>query len=466
MKHFQIKILSIVLSLGVVVSACEITEVDKVTDPNAPSSEQVLNNASESQLQNLVVGLESAHRSYIGWRTMVGQFGREGYEMDLNNPQNAERHLQHPSSAFNIEDFNEYGGSGYGESYFAVRQANLLVQAVENSDLVTDTEKEGYVGLAKTIKGYQLLMPLMRQGRAGEKGIRIALPYTNPLNPGPFLSYEDALSEIRSILDEGAAALNNAGDTFNLTLSAGFGNYNTPAGMLKVNRAIAARAAIYAEDWPGALDALGDSFLNLTDTPDALWAGPAHTYSGGLDETNPYFFNHDSPIVGLIAVNPEVIDDAEAGDERVENKFYRRDESFQYEALPAEGLPPVYFFHQIDLYPTLNSPIEFIRNEELILIYAEANAQLDNLQEALNAINLIRNTWGLNDFSSSNKNEIIDQILFERRYSLWMEGHRWIDMRRYGRLDEISTDLDGGRVPQYVATPVGEIDWEEYEEGL
>jgi hypothetical protein len=28
----------------------------------------------------------------------------------------------------------------------------------------------------------------------------------------------------------------------------------------------------------------------------------------------------------------------------------------------------------------------------------------------------------------------------QRRYSLYAEGHRWIDMRRYDRLDELPTD--------------------------
>src|SRR5699024_3091188 len=120
--------------------------------------------------------------------------------------------------------------------------------------------------------------------------IRIALPYANPLESGQVLGYDKALAKIREILDEGAAALNNAGDALSFTLSAGFDGYNTPEGMLEVNRAIAARAAIYAEDWQGALDALEGSFLNLTGTPDALWEGPENVYTGGLDQNNPFFF--------------------------------------------------------------------------------------------------------------------------------------------------------------------------------
>ena len=36
----------------------------------------------------------------------------------------------------------------------------------------------------------------------------------------------------------------------------------------------------------------------------------------------------------------------------------------------------------------------------------------------------------------------LDQLLYEKRYSLLFEGgHRWIDMRRYDKLDELPLDL-------------------------
>lgn len=461
MKYFKIKLLLVVAFVGVSVTACDVFEVEKVISPNFPSSEGITNNATEAQLQNLVTGLESANRIYVsGWWETVGIFGREAYEMDLNNPDNAILTLQHPQAAFKIEEYHGFGAVGYEGPYVTVRQTNLLILAVKKTNKITDTEKNGYIGFSKTIKGYQLLIPLMRQWK---KGIRVALPYTQPLNPGPFLSYDEALAEIRRILEEGATALRNAGESLNFTLSMGFDGYDTPEGLLKVNRAIAARAAIYAEDWQAALDALSNSFLKLQKREGVMWEGPAHTFSGGNDQTNPFYYAHNAPIVGLMAVNPEWIQEAEPGDERVENKIYCREESFNYSTLAAAGLPPVFFHCQMDIYNTRTSPIPFIRNEELILIYAEAHAQLGHLQKAVKAINIIRNTWSLDDFHSASKSEIMDQILYERRYSLWMEGHRWIDMRRYGRIDEIETDLDGGRVPLYIARPVEEIDWECYE---
>lgn len=465
MKYFKIKYLSIALFVVFGVSACNVFEVDKITDPNNPNSDAVLSGATRTQLQNLVNGLEASNRDIAGYWRIVGSFGRESYYLFASDSRSCEVWLQYPSVADPAEeDHSLWGGVGstYGGPYNAVRQANLVILAVQNTDKVSETEAKGYIGFAKTIKGYQLLMPLMTQYT---NGIRIALPYANPLEPGPFLSFDDALATIRQILDEGAQALQNAGSAFSFTLTSGFDGFDTPAGMLKMNRAIAARAALYAKDWPGVLDALNGSFLNLNaSTRDGMWAGPANVYTGGLDATNPLYYKPNRDDALLVVVHPGVIADAEPGDLRVENKFFKRDAPAISAYIPytESDLPPIDFEYQIALYDELTAPIPFIRNEELILMYAEAKAQTNQLQDAVVAINQIRTTWELSSFSSTSKSEIIDQMLHERRYSLWMEGHRWIDMRRYDRLDEINTSYDGGRVVEYIGRPQGERDWECY----
>lgn len=466
MKYFKIKYLSIALLLLFGVSACNVFEVDEVTDPNSPNSAAVLSNANKTQLQNLVNGLESANRDLAGFWRITGSFGRETYYIFASDPRSAQVFLQYPNIANPAEkDHSLWGGVGatYGGPYSAVRQANLLILSVQNTDKITAEEANGYIGLAKTIKGYQLLIPLMSQFT---NGIRISLPYTNPLEPGPFLSFDDALAKIRQILDEGATALQGAGSALSFTLTTGYDGFGTPAGLLKINRAIAARAAVYAKDWQGALDALDGSFLNLNaSTPDEMWAGPANVHTGGLDSNNPLYYKKDVSDALIVVANPGFIAEAEAGDERVASKVYLRQTPADFAYIPYKesGLPPISFPYQMYLYHDLKASIPFIRNEELILIYAEAKAQTDQLPDAVDALNQIRTTWGLSAFSSTDKGDIIDQMLYERRYSLWMEGHRWFDMRRYGRIDQIDVSYDGGRVPMYIGRPQGEIDWECYE---
>ena len=125
--------------------------------------------------------------------------------------------------------------------------------------------------------------------------------------------------------------------------------------------------------------------------------------------------------------------------------------------------------YQIAKYASATSDMPFIRNEELILIYAEANARLGgatNLADAVTALNTIRTIWGVGAYTGPvDEDSIIDEVLKQRRYSLWGEGHRWVDMRRYDRLDDIDTSIDGGSVPSQIGRPQGELDWEDFANG-
>lgn len=445
-------------------TSCDTLEVDRVVDPNNPSTAGVLNNASAGELQDLVAGLESVHRNYNNgagdWWSMTGTFSRELFYINTSDPSFSRDWLQQADRSVDAENNSIFfaDASGYEAPYGAIRQANLLIESVENSENVTENQKNGYYGFANTIKGYQFQIPLMHQY---QNGIRVDVTFSEPLNPGGFLGYDDALDAIRGIIDDAANQLNGAGSEFNFELTEGFDGYDTPATMLQVNRAIAARLALYAEDWDGALEALDDSFLNLDPGQGeaGLMAGPAHTFAGGNDQFNPYYFIPDANENLLIVPHPDLINDAEAGDERLD-KFEQRTDPATTTYIP--GLSADY---QIGSYASATSNMPFIRNEELILIYAEALAQRDegtDLVDAVDAINIIRNTWGLPDFVSVNQQDIIDQVLEERKYSLWAEGHRWIDMRRYDRLDEIDTTIGGGRVPAYVGRPQGEDDWDDF----
>ena len=98
-----------------------------------------------------------------------------------------------------------------------------------------------------------------------------------------------------------------------------------------------------------------------------------------------------------------------------------------------------------------------VRNEELILIYAEANIQTNNFTEAVKAINEIRSKHGLPNYSGAlTQSALINEMLYERRYSLYMEGHRWIDIRRYNMLNTLPLDRPGDDVWSEFPLPVSE----------
>jgi hypothetical protein len=449
-KHYLTTI-SIVLLSFLMATGCDLLDVDEVIDPNNPSSAGVLNDATRGELQNMVTGLESRHRGYVANTTQLfGSFGRETWNFFASDPRFTIDWLGQETITEPYPNFFSSGGT-YNTPYQAIKQANLLIEAVENTTTVTDAEANAYLGLAKTIKAFQYLIPLNGQY---QNGIRIDV--AEPLNPGPFLSYDAALDRILSLLDEAYSDLNSAPAELPFSLTEGFGEFATTDGLKQVNRAIKARASIYAEDFPGALNALNDSFMELAAGEASMNRGVSHVYGNPPDSFNPLFYPLDANTNQIMVVHPSMIEDAEPGDLRVENKFFERTNPVSNANVPEDAE------YQDARFESNTSPIPYLRNEELILIYAEALAQRGqgtDFVDATAAINLIRGTWDLPPVALATSEEIIDQVLFERRYSLWAEGgHRWIDARRYDRLDEIPNRY--GRVFTQLARPTSETNWE------
>ena len=96
-------------------------------------------------------------------------------------------------------------------------------------------------------------------------------------------------------------------------------------------------------------------------------------------------------------------------------------------------------FRKWDIYKTNGDPIPIIKNEELLLLRAEANFQLGNRAAAITDLNVVRTrSGGLAPLDATDPRDLVTEILYNRRYSLMWEGaHRWIDMRRYNRLAQL-----------------------------
>ncbi|WP_273213021.1 RagB/SusD family nutrient uptake outer membrane protein [Runella zeae] len=438
-------------------SSCSFFELSAPNDPNNPSLGSVSQNASRNQVQNLITGLESRHRDYVFTVTMLfGSMGRELWYLNASDPRWQTDWLGMNNRQANANMFGYL--ATYQNPYFAIRQAQTVIDAVQNTNTFTEQEKNAVSGFAKTIMAYQYLLVAMGQY---ENGIRIDVKDIQ--NPGPFLPLAESLTQIKRVLDEGNTELGNAGTgNFPLRLTSGFtaNNFNTIAALRQLNRGLAARLAVYRQQWQEAVEALNGSFYSLTGSLDL---GPAHTYGAPPDAFNPLFFVQNANVTTMMVVHPSVLRDTIAGDARVRNKFFRRTVpvSVTSDGTPLSGQ------YQDRRFASNTSEVKFLRNEELVLIAAEANAQLGNTQAALAAINRIRTAAGIGNYAgATTKEALIDEILFQRRYSLWAEpwGHRWVDLRRYDRLNAQNVDisLDRGTIFKQLARPQAEINWDEY----
>lgn len=446
---------SLVLTL-VFLSACNPLHIDKILDPNRPSEESFTTDATREQVQFLVTGLEAMHRSYVSMATMaLGSFGREVWYLNNSDPRFTSDWLgialKEPNSSF--FQFGNTGGAVFFGPYQAIRQAELLINSAGSAPQLTASDKAAVVGFSKTIQGYQFMLPA---NLVYDNGIRIDIK--DPMNPGTFVPYQDAMNHVKSLLDEGYNQLNSASGAFPFTLTAGFAGYNSADGLKRINRAIAARNAVYRADWQGALEAVNNSFMDLNGD---LSAGPKHPYGAAPDVFNPLYYVPNADVNTMLVVYPGLVEDATPGDKRIADKIYER--SFPIVNSTTSGI--LEGFYQDKRWPNNTTAIPFIKNEELVLIKAEAHAQLGQADESVAAINVIRNAAGIGDYTgATDKESLIDEILYQRRYSLWAEpwGHRWVDSRRYNRLDKIDTSHDGGTVFKQFPHPQAELGWENY----
>jgi hypothetical protein len=187
--------------------------------------------------------------------------------------------------------------------------------------------------------------------------------------------------------------------------------------------------------------------------------GPQHLYStasgdavNGLSfAVNNYYFAHASFVT-------DVQKKADgSNDDRLTRKIVKLATPVNPPGSPPLNIAAEYRF----LFPaTQNSPNFIIRNEELMLLRAEANWALGNVAQTLLDINKIRQiSGGLGPVAAVPVGSAgLDIIMYEKRYSVMWEGARWVDMRRWGRLGLLPLDRTGQFRAKVMPIPTGECD--------
>ncbi|ADB37749.1 RagB/SusD family nutrient uptake outer membrane protein [Spirosoma linguale] len=438
MKFIRYSLVTAAALLGL--NACNPLKTDLVIDPNFPSVGSVTNNATKGQLDALAVGQFSLARNGLSsYLQVVGTIGKELFNFNTTESRwmtelNGLRPID--NSAFYNRATTDFG--------LPIRQANIVIASLNATNSVTDQQKNGYRGMANTFKGLAYLYMLNAQG---SNGVRLSVE--DPFKPSKAATYAESLTGIAKILDDGASQLDQAGASFAFPVPAGFSSFNTPATFKQFNRAIALRVAIYQADWAKAATLLSQTFYNASGS---LTAGPLYTFSPTPpDFANPLINTATIRIVGI----QKMWDEIEAGDKRIAKVRVLADP-----ATYSSGVTYTTKYIQ-NMYTSGTDPVPIIRNEELVLIAAEIAAQQNNVAEATKNINIVRTAAGLPAYSgATTKDALINAILKERLYSLFYEGHRWVDMRRYNKLGEIVLPVSTMKVLERLEKPVAEVNWD------
>jgi hypothetical protein len=418
-----------------------------VPDYNNTSLDDLTNNPTPTKIaqsaQGLLVGTRVGIGEQNGYISLLGIIGRESYNFDPADPRFITEMLVGPLDGGSPA----FGGNLFAAPYRNIRNANLLLGAVDKVLGLSASQKSAVQGFAKTIQALDYLNVINTRDDLGAP-IDVNIGPTD--DPAPIVAKAAVFTQIATLLDDGLTALNAGGTAFPFSLSPGFSSFATPAEFAKFNRALKARVEAYRGNYATALTALSGSFL---DTSAPLTLGAYQSYSTGSGDTPNALFD---PTGRAILAHPSILTDAETKpngtlDARALSKVTQLPDPHTVQGVTSDLV--------FTIYNSNTAPIPIIRNEELILLRAEARYFTTDQAGALTDINFIRtNSGGLAPRGPFlNQADFVAELLKQRRYSLLFEGgHRWIDTRRFGLLSTLPKALPTHTVPSRFPFPEAE----------
>lgn len=452
------KYTTIALAVGAFASAgCMDSAI--VNPEDAPTVEALSGALTRGSLQQLATGVLAQDRAaVVGTFThyvLSAVFARDVYRIDASEPRYVGETL-----AGQPDPGSFAGGGGWTQFYTATRAANNLLLALPSATTaeVSDAEKAATSGFIRTMKALDYYRVAELRDTVG-----IAIQTDNPDEVPVIFCKTPALASIAALLDSALADLNAAGGTTKLPfiLPSGwttFGrDYSVVSNIILFNRGLKGKVDFYRGlDRTSPQPALfTQAIAELTQ---ALGGAPAGGVPKAQFSFGPYYNfvpggteatanNRSDDKIGL---NPSVVAQIEAGDAR-RSKIVTRN------LLSGFGISTTTTFAgSVPSTANQTAPIGILRDEELVLLRAQAYIEAGNFTAATADINSVRTSYGLAPIATiASKEAGRTAVLYEKRYSLLFEGpQRLVDLRGYGRLTSAFFPKETPTDPYNAAFPI------------
>lgn len=437
------------LAAGVtLVAGCKDSPVVNPTD--LPTAQQLTGALTLPGLQTLVTGILVEDRSiYTGagaaYPVITEIYARDAYRIDASEPRYVNETL-----GGNPDPGSFASGSGpFNAGYRSLRQANVTLTAINNapSGVLTAAQKSASLGFVRTFKAleYYRLVELR-----DTVGIPLQSDSANNTTPAPIICKENALDLVAALLDSANTDLVAAGNiTFPFALPSGFTsfgrNYRSVPNFILFNRGLKGKVDVYRgldHAKPNAA-AFASAVTELTAAlggkgPGAVPGsqfqfGPYYVFVPSGTEAAPYALSDSK-----LGLNPSVAAGIFPGDTR-STKIVKRS------TLAGQGLSTTTtFIGAVSTNPANQAgPVGILRDEEEVLLRAQAYIGLGQIANAVADINSVRMFYGATAGSATfplstatTASQAITDVLYDKRYSLLFEGpQRLVDLRAYGRLN-------------------------------
>ena len=428
---------TIALALATLVgSACKDNAV--VNPVDAPTVDALSGGLTRAGLNPLVTGVLGQDRAAFATTTVLilsEIFARDVYRIDTSEPRYVNETLG------GQPDPGSFAGSGgWTNFYVATRAANNLILAIPDapSSEFSDAEKRAALGFLRTIKALDYYRVLEMRDTIG-----IAIQTDDPTEIPVIKCKTAVLTYIAALLDSANADFTAAGATTEVPflLPAGyrtFGrDYSVVSNLVRFNRGLKGKVDLYRvldhQNPQPALAATAVAELTEALGGAAPGAVPAADFTKGayykfVPGGSENFANPRAD--DKIALHPLLRDSLQAGDTRASKVVNRT------ATLAGQGLSSnITFSGAVPTPANQEAPIAILRDEELVLLRAQANVEAGNLLAAAQDVNSVRANYGLAPVVFADRTSAINEILYEKRFSLLFEGpQRLVDLRAYSRL--------------------------------
>ena len=427
--------LFIALAAGAAVAACKDNPTAAPID--APTT-AAIKTLTPTSLQQLAIGVTAQDRASYATTavlTLPEILARDVYRIDASEPRYVGETLGGQADPGSFA-----GGGGFAGFYTAARAANNILQLLKTASPNDFSAQD-----VAAIRGFFRTMKALDYYRVIELRDTVGAPLQtdNDLEITPIYCKPHVLSYIAALLDSANADFATAGAAAVLPFVppggfTSFGrNYRVVGNLIRFNRGLKGKVDFYrAIDRAAPQPALlATAIAELTQ---ALGGAAPGGVSGAALATGIYY--RFDPVVdqisnlrsdSKIAANPKLADSIPTTDAR-------RSKLVSRSALSGQGLSSTFTF-SFSVPSSANQvlPIPLLKDEELVLLRAQAYIESNQFANALLDINAVHQTYNATPvapFATVAAGR--SAVLFEKRLSLLFEGpQRLVDLRAYGYLN-------------------------------
>jgi len=411
-------------------------------------------------LQQLVTGVLAQDRlsaNVFAYAIEAGIFARDVYRIDASEPRFVQETL-----GGNPDPGSFAGGGAWTNYYTAIRAENSLILNMPSiaqtpGALLSTAQVAATTGFLRTMKALEYWRVIELHDTVG-----MAIQTDDQAAVTDVRCKQAVLSYIAALLDSANADFTTAGGTPKVPakLPSGFTafgrDYSVVSNLVKFNRGLKGKVdfyrgldrknpqpALFATAITELTAALGGAAPGAVPTADFA-KGPYYVFVPGGSENTPNTISD-----AKIGLNPLVGDSVQAGDTRGAKIVPRA-------PLAGFGIATsITYVGAVASTANQSAPLGILRDEELVLLRAQAYIEAGQLPNAILDINSVRTNYGLAPVAPADKTSAINAVLYEKRYSLLFEGpQRFDDLREYGRLNATYLRKETTTDPYNAALPI------------